>query len=587
MNFIFKGNKSLSIMKKIILPILLFLSCKTYAQGGWTKILNAGNPVTTFSSNGFYKGCAWIDFDNDGLIDLSAAPNFLFKNLGAGNFTTVTTGILPAPMQDPGGVSWADLNGDTLPDLILAEYPSKIYLNAGGGNFTDFSPNLPNFSNYAAWGCSIGDYNKDNRLDLLYVHANGFHGAATPSPCRLYAQKTGTFAFVQKTGYAFTDSLKPYTVPYWSDYDQDGDADLFIASGPGGAPGYDYCYKNMKVELGIDTLYRMSNNSFTLSKQDGQCYNFIDYDNDKDLDLCLTNYNGNQTRFYNNNSGVYSFTSTPFTLIQQNLSNCWGDYDNDGDLDVIITSDNTVTRYFRNDGNNTFTQLTITLNNISGSAGITNGDYDNDGDLDVFIHGAGNARSLFRNDTVASIRKFVSFKLIGVTPNINAIGAKIKIKATLNGVPTWQYREISAQNSFQSQNDLRVHFGLNNAINIDSLIINWPSGTNQTYTNIIPANFYTVKELGGLTTAIKENVIKEESFFVYPNPSKNTIHVKLNFQANKNSSLTICNLEGKDVYNQKILSNEIEIDVSNFVSGAYIVSIINNNKMLTQKLVIE
>lgn len=574
-------------MIKILVPILVFLNFGAFSQGGWTKVSGPGNPVTTFTSNGFYKGCAWIDFDNDGLVDLSAAPNYLFKNLGSGNFTTVATGILPLPLQSPGGVSWADLNGDTLPDLVLAQYPSKIYLNAGGGTFTDFSANLPNFVNYAAWACAIGDYNKDNRLDLLYVHANGFHGAATPNPCRLYAQKTGTFDFVQKAGYAFTDSLGPYTVPYWSDYDQDGDMDLFIASGPGGTAGYDYCYKNMKVELNIDTLYRMNNNVFTMSKQDGQCYNFIDYDNDRDLDLCLTNYKGDQTRFYNNNSGGYSFSPTPFTLTQQSLSNCWGDYDNDGDLDVIITSDNTAARYFRNNGNSTFTQLTVTLNNIAGSAGITNGDYDNDGDLDLFIHGAANARSLFRNDTVANGREFVNFKLIGVTPNINAIGAKIKIKAVVSGVPTWQYREISAQNSFQSQNDLRVHFGLSSTTIIDSLIINWPSGTNQTYTAVSSGSFYTITEVSGIINLQEENELNEANFVIYPNPNRGSLKIKTNFNLSKNVLLQIHSSSGSQVYSAYLDSKNFEVDISKFNSGIYIVTIVNNGKKMSRKVVIE
>ncbi len=572
---------------KLSFTFLFLAVVHSFAQGGWTKIVSAANPLTNFTSNGFYKGCAWIDFDNDGLVDLSAAPNFLFKNLGAGNFTTVATGILPMPMQEPGGVSWADLNGDTLPDLILAQYPSKIYLNAGGGNFTDFSPNLPNFSNYAAWACAIGDHNNDNRLDLLYVHANGFHGAATPQACKLYTQKTGTFGFVQKTGYAFTDSLRPYTVPYWSDYDQDGDMDLFIASGPGGAAGYDYCYKNMKVELNSDTLYRMNNNAFTITKQDGQCYNFIDHDNDRDLDLCLTNYNGNQTRFYHNNSGVYSFTTTPFTLTQQNLSNCWGDYDNDGDLDVIITSDNTVTRYFRNDGNGTFTQLTLTLNNVAGSAGISNGDYDNDGDLDLFIHGAGNARSLFRNDTVSGNRKFVNFKLIGVTPNINAIGAKVKIKAVIDGVPTWQYREISAQNSFQSQNDLRVHFGLKDANKIDTLIINWPSGTNQTYTSVNSGSFHTIGEVSGISNAQKENQLLKENFLIYPNPVKGRLKIKINFRPDDSTFMKICDSSGSELYAGQMIYKELELDISKFKPGLYTIMIENNGKILYQKFVAE
>ena len=71
-----------------------------------------------------------------------------------------------------------------------------------------------------------------------------------------------------------------------------------------------------------------------------------------------------------------------------------------------------------------------------------------------------------RNDAVAGTRKWVNYTLKGTLSNKSAIGARIKIKATINGNPVWQTRMISAQNSFQGQNDLRVHFGLNDATSV-------------------------------------------------------------------------------------------------------------------------
>ena len=94
-------------MKKLSLIAMLFICCyfSTLAQGGWLKITDPANPVTTLSTPGFYKGAAWIDVNNDGWIDLFASPNRLFMNNGQVGFTSVASGILPVPLQNPGGSS--------------------------------------------------------------------------------------------------------------------------------------------------------------------------------------------------------------------------------------------------------------------------------------------------------------------------------------------------------------------------------------------------------------------------------------------------------------------------------------------------
>src|SRR3954463_7142689 len=113
-------------MKKNHLLLLAFviLNYSVFAQGGFTKIVDPLNPVTTFTTPGYYKGAAWIDFDNDNDLDLFASPNFLFRNDGNGIFTQLVSPFGFTAMQNPGGSSWADLNGDGFIDCIIAQYPS-------------------------------------------------------------------------------------------------------------------------------------------------------------------------------------------------------------------------------------------------------------------------------------------------------------------------------------------------------------------------------------------------------------------------------------------------------------------------------
>ena len=559
----------------------IFAHC-VLAQFGWTKITSTSNPIVTFSAPGTYKGAAWIDVDNDNDVDLFASPNFLFINQGGGNFTQSPQTFI-TPLQNPAGCSFADIDADGDNDLVIAENPSAVFLNDGIGNFTQINNQFSNFVNYPSWACAIGNATNDKFLEIILAHATPFH-AGPPQTCRYYIN-TGSFAPQQKINYAFTDTLKPYTVPFWSDYDLDGDMDLFIASGPAnGTPQYDVCYQNMKIETGNDSLKRLTAPLFAAQKQDGQCYNFIDYDNDQDLDLCLTNYISAPTRLYQNNGGVYTAITTPFTNTGNNLSNCWGDYDNDGDMDVIISRDNIATRLYNNLGNGTFTLSTQALSVPASVGGVVNGDFDNDGDLDVFMSGSAGAKGLYRNDTIAGNRKWANIKLTGVNSNVSGLGAIVKIKATIYGNPVWQMREVNAQNTFQGQNDLRLHFGLGNAVMLDSVLVNWPSGTDQVFTNV-PANiFYTLVEGNQLLslTTIKDNDLANLQFSIFPNPANETVIITAFEKGNYNYELI--NITGEIVANGVGESNT-EIDLLSLKSGIYFIKIRSKNENACYKLI--
>lgn len=577
-------------MKTILLStfsIVLLSNCAK-AQGGWSKITNTTIPIFSAQVSGQYNGAAWVDVNNDGHIDLFASPNKLYKNDGAGNFIVLDSlNFLPGTTafnSIVGGASWADLNNDGFIDCVIAQHPSGVFINAGNNTFSNSGSNYTTLTNYAAWACAIGSLDNDAHLDIVYAHAAGFH-AGTAVPSKLYVNKSNGVPAL-KTGIALTDSTKPYTVPYWSDFDLDGDLDLFVASGPGGTAGYDYCYKNLKIETGLDSLSRITNLLFTTQKQDGQCYNFIDYDNDGDLDLCLTNYAGAASRLYKNTTGVYAQVTAPWTSAAlPYLANCWGDYDNDGDLDMISTSDTFSARYFRNNGNGTFTLLTNGINTPAGTSGACNGDYDNDGDLDIYLHGRSNAKALFRNDTVAATRKWVNFRLNGTLSNASGIGAIVRIKALINGTPVWQIRELSAQNSFQSQNDLRVHFGIKDALVIDSVQIRWPSGTVQYFSNLSPNLFYFVNETNGLTVNLSQFAEDLKNVLVSPNPARDEI--KIQFNQFSGGTVSIYTLTGQLVYQTSVEGNSKTIDVSAFSKGTYVLVVENNFKRFGKKIVLE
>lgn len=459
----------------------------------FTKITDAGNPVATTSLDLNYSGAAWIDYDGDGDLDLYTTKAYFFRNDGGGNFTRLTTEIGKHMVAQLGnGVSWGDFDNDGDPDAAVAGNSTLIYKNAGADSFmtVDESP-LAISDDNRGWTCAWGDYDNDGFLDLIITHPKGFLGS--PSlPCLLF-HNDGDGRFTKVTGYYFTDNLQPYTVATWYDFDLDGDIDLFIASGPANGKGgaRDFLFRNMLKENGSVDFIRVDDLTIGTDLQDGQVWNFIDYDNDEDYDAFITNYGGAPDHFYRNDNGTFVSLTNALTVSGQHLANTWGDIDNDGDPDVVVTGEGGTTFYRNDDG--TFVSVKTGFTQTGQVRGAVFGDYDNDGDLDLFVSGRGNAEGLFRNDN-SNGNHWVEIECKGSISNRSAIGAILKLKATINGNSVWQLRDISGQNSFDSQNSLRVHFGLGDAVVIDSLVVKWPSGQQEIHTGLTVDQLYTYEE---------------------------------------------------------------------------------------------
>ena len=574
----------MKLLKLYVTFGLIISFLPVYAQV-FSQITDANNPINTVTIRGFYRGCAFVDMDNDGDLDLSMT-NWAFRNEGQDSFSIIPTfgsGPLGGVPDILGGVSWADHDNDGDVDCLYSGSKNNgitwsggtfIYDNDGTGDFSIKLIESDSSNTLRAWSASWGDFNNDGYVDATGSVAAGFGGMNTPA--YLY-RGSAEGSFTEMDTFPFAQVTAPYTVAYWTDYDQDGDSDLLWATGPGGAPGFDVHYRNLLKETGIASLERITDEPFATDLQDGQCYNMIDHDLDGDLDMYLTNYGGAQNRFYENVDGSLTSISNDLVFGGPLLGNCWGDFDNDGDQDLLLTSDAIGSAGYYQNENGVFTKLGNPFQEefIGGNiSGLTIGDYNNDGALDFFANGGvggqNGPRGLYRN-TLDNGNHWVIFDLEGVLPsNRSALGAQVRVKANIAGEDRWLYREVSAQNTFMGHNSLRVHFGVAGNTVIDSVQINWPSGNIDAYINLPADTIYQITE-GDIINGLFDF---EQDYYqplkIIPNPAKNYCLIEKPEGADQAQGLlVVSNSVGQQVFTSKETNKVIELDLTDWPAGIY------------------
>ncbi len=487
-----------------VLFFISFLQSQTFV-----RVTDPTNPIvaTVGVGTGVYAGAAWIDYDHDGNIDLFACPNHLYRNTGNGSFTEIMDHGIGAglPHTPAVGVTWADMDNDGDADCFYSGPVSVLYRNNGKDSNFSFSPVTQReigSPNNRGWASAWGDFDNDGFVDLIITHPRGFVGSPIRNP---FFRNLGAGEFSRITSGDVVKDLAPYTVATWYDYDMDGDQDLFIGSGPATAvPAKDYLFKNVLKENGAPTLQRITDGIIATDGVDGQVWNWMDYDNDGDLDAYLTNYSAvSDNNLYRNDQGTFTKMTIGEAgpIVSANnysLANVWSDFDNDGDLDCFVTRDETrKCLYYSNNGNGSFSKIdTVPMVTLTGPhVGAVAGDYDNDGDMDLFVISGNGKNELYRNEQ-SSVQQWIKVQVNGFPLNRSAIGAKVKVKATVNGKSYWQFREISAQNSFNGHNSPIAHFGLGDAAMIDSLVVEWLSGSKTIMINVPPKQMLTITEKG-------------------------------------------------------------------------------------------
>ena len=269
--------------------------------------------------------------------------------------------------------------------------------------FEDVTANAGVAFNGAQFGAAWGDYDNDGWVDLF---ANN-HYQDNPN---VYRNNSGS-AFIDIYGTSGMYKTDPHGAS-WGDYDNDGDLDLYLTTGrlkvnPLFENQGDGIFLDRAVEAGVEDLQGR-----------GRTANWIDYDNDGDLDLFTGNAiraDGPDKLYRNNGDKSFSDVSTNAGL-NSTLStngNVWGDYDDDGDLDVVLTGGEQI-RLHRNNGDGTFTPVTTQANILGFEArswAADFGDYDNDGDLDLYI--ARGNYNYFDNITATDTALTYTFKTSG------------------------------------------------------------------------------------------------------------------------------------------------------------------------------
>jgi len=475
--------------------------CPASAQVTLTRVLEGDIATDT----GYFWGCAWGDYDHDGNVDLfvcssvgssGSVTNRLYHNNGNGTFSRITTGAIVNERADSDAPVWGDFDNDGDLDLFVSNWASPVgdffYRNEGDGTFTKITQGAWVTDSGAGIGAAWGDYDNDGYLDLYVVNSeyqNDF----------LY-HNNGDGTMTSITNGPLPTSGGGSLGCAWADYDGDGDLDLFVAnSGPGQPVQKDVQFRND----GNGVFTRILTGAPT---EGGHSVGVAwgDYDNDGDLDLFVTDVFDNN-RLYRNDGTNGFVRITEGAIVNDggsSISAAWGDYDNDGYLDLFIartradyTAENNL--LYHNEGDGTFSKVTAgaVVNDGGRSFGCAWADFDNDGDLDLFVANGGYSREpcfLYRND--GGTNKWILVRLIGTVSNRSAIGAKVRVKATIQGKTVWQLREISGGSGYCSQNDLRAHFGLGNATNVEVVRIEWPSGIVQELRGVPAKQTLTVTE---------------------------------------------------------------------------------------------
>jgi len=494
-------------------------------------------------------GCAFIDYDNDGWMDLfvlcgtrlGGAPvgttNRLYKNNRDGTFTDVTEKAGLRLLGWACGVCVGDYNNDGFDDIFCTNFGQNVlYRNNGDGTFTDMTKPAGLWSDQQRFGagCTFVDYNRDGHVDLFVSNYVGFsfENAAVPGEnanCRwkgipvecgprglltgrhsLYRNNgDGTFTDVtQQAGIARAAATYGMTVVA-ADFDEDGWQDIYVACDS--TPSL-FFMNNRDGTFREEGVLRGAALSDDGMEQAGMGIGIGDYDLDGHLDLFKTHFADDANILYRNDGkGNFEDATGSSRLGVETRYVCWGagivDLDNDGLPDLFMVTghvypqvERTLPQYpnktprvvFRNLGKGVFEELIREpgpgVAAAHCSRGCAFGDFDNDGDIDILIINLNEPPSLLRNDLKGK-SNWIKVKLDGVKSNRSAIGARVIVHY---GGKT-QAQAVLSQSSFFSCSDSRLHFGLGNSPMAD-IDVYWPSGLHETFKQIPANRLITIQE---------------------------------------------------------------------------------------------
>jgi enediyne biosynthesis protein E4 len=492
-------------------------------------------------------GCAFVDLDGDGWPDILFINGRDFTNRGQrtfpalyrnnrnGTFTDITKGSgLDIEMYGM-GVAVADYDNDGLPDIyITALEGDHLFHNQGHGHFRDVTAlsgiHNANFGTSAAWF----DYDRDGKADLFvanYVTWSpqkdlwcSLDGATksycTPesykgTSCKLYRNLGGgKFEDVtQKAGLGDTTSKSLGVVVF--DYNRDGWPDIFVSNDTQPSKLYKNNGNGTFTEEGMQAGVAYGEDGVA---RGAMGVDAADYDHSGKPDLLVGNFANQMLGLYHNEGNGFFVDEAPASTVGRAslLSLTFGvfffDFDLDGYPDIFAANGHIepdINRIqpkvqyreapllFRNQGNGHFENVSAQVGPDFQRPLIARGaayaDYDHDGDLDILISNNEGPSLLYRNDG-GNRNNWLCVRLNGTRSNRSGLGAVVHVESALGK----QWRTVHSGSSYCSQSDLALTFGLAHDHVINSLSIDWPSGTHQQFKNVPVNQFLKIDESAGI-----------------------------------------------------------------------------------------
>jgi hypothetical protein len=491
------------------------------------------------------SGCAFLDYDADGWPDILLVNGMdwpghkrqrstlrLYRNNRNGTFTDVTTAAgLDVEMYGM-GVAVGDYNNDGFPDLLITCVgQNRLFRNTGKGTFVDVTKtsgldNRLAFSTSALWV----DVDRDGLLDLFvcnYVKWSAEHDVfcslngkqksyCTPEAyrgetCWLFRNRgNGTFEDVTAKSGIFDSSSKALGVAMLDDTG-DGWPDIFVANDT--QPNK--LYRNQKngtfKDAGLEAGVALSGDGRARA---GMGVDVGDFDNSGRAGIAVTNFDNEMIGLYRpqgpglfddiarrSGVGLASLTTLGFGCL-------FADLDLDGRLDLVVANghiDETVrnirgnvgyaqpAQLFLNQGNATFRDVARSVGRSFAQPrvgrGLACGDFDRDGDIDLLMTTNNGPAVLLRTD-LANGNRSLRLRLVGTRSNRDAIGAVVRV--THAGVT--QTRMVKSGSSYLSQSELPLTFGVGRRDKVDRIVISWPSGRTEEFTNLATGKAYDCVE---------------------------------------------------------------------------------------------
>jgi enediyne biosynthesis protein E4 len=454
--------------------------------------------------SGWGQGVCIGDYDNDGYEDLFVTyfgKNVLYHNNGNGTFTDVSekAGVAGNGKRWNTGCAFLDFDRDGHLDLFVANYidmdlrtapvpesgpcnykgvlvacgppglnggKNILYHNNGDGTFTDVSNGSGVLDANGTYGLGVltADFDNDGWPDI-YV-ANDSTASA------LYKNlRNGKFTDVaMEAGCALSADGKPQAGMGVSaaDYDLDGNLDIVKTNFAGDTPSL---YHNLGSGVFEDATFQAGLGKHTQFL--GWGCGFLDMDNDGWPDILICNGHVYPEVEQLRTEAGYAQQK----LLYRNLR--------DGRFEDVSQRGGTG------------------IMNPFASRGCAFGDFDNDGDIDVVVNTVNDLPQLLRCDS--TVRNWIKVRTIGTKSNRSGIGARLRCitHPADEKNPHQQIDEVRSGGSYISQNDLRVHFGLGKAERVELLEIRWPSGAVDTLKDIKPNQLIYVKEGQGVVRSVQ------------------------------------------------------------------------------------